>query len=248
MFAGPWSARTCLLGFCAVTRRFVGFELGNVRLFPGSMTTRARLGLLLMALVDGATAFVPPNARIDTYGLRKMEAPKDVVLRAVPDSSLLVALPTLVAPSEVVLRRVHPILGPFEEELESRRRARAAPQGQIAGLIANPYFIAFFLISVTTGLPFLTWLRLSSLGDKDAPYDASGLVPELSAPARKKKRRYVEGPSSSRAQAEAPAPEPARDARERQGQGRGLHRAAAVEQGRLGASRASAVSRCTSPA
>lgn len=45
--------------------------------------------------------------------------------------------------------------------------------------MCHRFFIAFFLLSIIAGLPFLTWLRLSSLGGEDAPYDASGIVPEL---------------------------------------------------------------------
>lgn len=38
-------------------------------------------------------------------------------------------------------------------------------------------FIAFFILSITGGLPFLAWLRLSSLEeDDDAPFDINGVA------------------------------------------------------------------------
>eukprot|EP00629_Pelagomonadales_sp_RCC1024_P016834 CAMPEP_0119272818 /NCGR_PEP_ID=MMETSP1329-20130426/9097_1 /TAXON_ID=114041 /ORGANISM="Genus nov. species nov., Strain RCC1024" /LENGTH=165 /DNA_ID=CAMNT_0007272927 /DNA_START=59 /DNA_END=556 /DNA_ORIENTATION=+ len=53
------------------------------------------------------------------------------------------------------------------------------PEGALHFLFASPFFIAFFILSITAGLPFLAWLRLSSLADVDdeAPYDLSGVVP-----------------------------------------------------------------------
>jgi len=51
---------------------------------------------------------------------------------------------------------------------DARRDICPSPQF----LFASPFFIAFFILSITAGLPFLAWLRLSSLADVDdeAPY------------------------------------------------------------------------------
>mmetsp|Transcript_15148 Transcript_15148/g.45352 ORF Transcript_15148/g.45352 Transcript_15148/m.45352 type:complete len:194 (+) Transcript_15148:99-680(+) len=71
----------------------------------------------------------------------------------IADPSLLLAdLPTLVAPRDSDLSQV----------------------------FASPFFIAFFILSITGGLPFLAWLRLSSLAaeDPDAPADLSDFVPD----------------------------------------------------------------------
>ena len=84
---------------------------------------------------------------------RALSAPARSVARpALPETSLLLAdLPTLVAPKD----------------------------SELAIVFANPFFIGFFLFSITAGLPGITWLRLSSVGDDDAPFDLSSVVPTL---------------------------------------------------------------------
>ena len=66
---------------------------------------------------------------------RHARAARPVAVRAssLPDLLLSLELPTLVAPKESQL--------PF----------------------TSPFFIAFFIFSIIGGLPFLAWLRLSSL-------------------------------------------------------------------------------------
>ena len=84
---------------------------------------------------------------------RALSAPaRSVARQALPETSLLLAdLPTLVAPKD----------------------------SELAIVFANPFFIGFFLFSITAGLPGITWLRLSSVGDDDAPFDLSSVVPTL---------------------------------------------------------------------
>ena len=48
-------------------------------------------------------------------------------------------------------------------------------------MLTSPFFIAFFLLSIVTGLPLLAWIRLATrkVPDAERPYDASGLLPDL---------------------------------------------------------------------
>ena len=59
-------------------------------------------------------------------------------------------------------------------------RAQAPRDSDLSQVFASPFFIAFFILSITGGLPFLAWLRLSSLAaeDPDAPADLSDFVPD----------------------------------------------------------------------
>lgn len=99
------------------------------------MFSRATLLALVLSV---ASAFVAPVRSVNTFAAR---APQQLSLEAVPDSSLLVSIGTLIAPSE----------------------------NELSNVFGSPFFIAFFILSITGGLPALTWIRLKTLGGPDSP-------------------------------------------------------------------------------
>ena len=97
------------------------------------------------ALLAGSAAAFAPPRAPPTARAARPARPVAVRASSLPDLLLSLELPTLVAPKESQL--------PF----------------------TSPFFIAFFIFSIIGGLPFLAWLRLSSLEeDPDAPFDING--------------------------------------------------------------------------
>ena len=97
------------------------------------------------ALLAGSAAAFAPPRAPPTARPARSARPVAVRASSLPDLLLSLELPTLVAPKESQL--------PF----------------------TSPFFIAFFIFSIIGGLPFLAWLRLSSLEeDPDAPFDING--------------------------------------------------------------------------
>jgi hypothetical protein len=85
------------------------------------------------ALLAGSAAAFAPPRAPPTARHARPARPVAVRASSLPDLLLSLELPTLVAPKESQL--------PF----------------------TSPFFIAFFIFSIIGGLPFLAWLRLSSL-------------------------------------------------------------------------------------
>ena len=85
------------------------------------------------ALLAGSAAAFAPPRAPPTARPARSARPVAVRASSLPDLLLSLELPTLVAPKESQL--------PF----------------------TSPFFIAFFIFSIIGGLPFLAWLRLSSL-------------------------------------------------------------------------------------